>query len=257
MQILRELADLHCRYRQRARHLQGAIDRRQMIRVVGVLKQAIKAEQHGEALAIQRKTRRRQRRCAQRIHVDACIRLAQPLRFTRQCCAQCVQVMREGGRLRLHAVGISGDDGFDMQRRQRQRLFTREVQRTDFLQQAITQIHARHRRGEILPTAPTVQARSVRAHHGGQTRFVIKVIGRTARHTRGLHLFDDCLDAGGDARRRGARHDAHFGQHDDTRLVDLIEKRRRASAAAEGFVDIERATVFGGRFCGFGHDLIL
>ena len=72
-------------------------------------------------------------------------------------------------------------------------------------------------------------------------------LSRIGRQYVDLHrqafLRDHACDAVGDAVRGLARDEPRLREHDDARLVDLIEEFDRAAAAAEDFVDV----------VGFGH----
>ena len=150
--------------------------------------------------------------------------------------------MRKGRRLCLHAVGVGGDDGFDMLFGAFEQAFAQVDQRFDGLQQTIPQVHPRDGGGEILPAAAGVQARGFLTGDFDQPRFVIEIVGGSARREAffaGFFIVDDRCDAFCDALRDILRHDAGFGEHDDRRLVDVVEEFDRAAAAAEGGVDIE------------------
>ena len=120
--VLRELSDLDRGDRERARDFERAVHRREMIRVVGVFDEPVEAQQHGEALAVEREARGGERGGAQRIAVDARIRLLHALDLAAQRRREREQVMRERRGLRLHAVRIGGNDRFGVTARDGEQL---------------------------------------------------------------------------------------------------------------------------------------
>ncbi|MNC86326.1 hypothetical protein D3C83_19780 [compost metagenome] len=113
-------------------------------------------------------------------------------------------------------------------------------ERFELLQQSVPQVHARNGGGDVLAATPGVQARGIRAHDCGEPRLVVQVVGRAPRRRPAVKL-DDQHDAPRDRGSDRVRDDPGLVQHDDGRLVDLVEELDRAPAAAEHLVDVERA----------------
>ena len=177
MDVLRELPELDGSDRQRARDFEAAVHGREMVRVVGIFDESLEAQQHGEALAVEREARRCERGGTQGIAVDPPIRLLHPLCLSAQRRRQREQVMRERRGLRLHAVRIGGNDRFGVPARHREQLVAGGHQRFNFLEQTVAQVHARDGRRDVLAASAGVQARCVRAGGRDEPRLVVEIVG--------------------------------------------------------------------------------
>ena len=132
---------------------------------------------------------------------------------------------------------VRGNDGFGVPARHCKKLVAGRYERFQFPEQPVAQVHARDRRGDVLAASAGVQARSVWTDDSSEPGLVVEVVGRAVRR-RGALLRDHLRDSLGDRARNRVRDDAGLVQHDDGRLVDLIEKLDRSPAAAEHFVDV-------------------
>jgi hypothetical protein len=181
---------------------------------------------------------RGQRGRAERVLVDPRVRLLQPLDLAAQRRRERVQVMRERRRLCLHAMRVGGDDRFRVPVRQGEQPIAGGHQSLEFLEQPVAQVQARDGRRDVLAAATTVKARGLLARGGDELRFVIQVVGRAPRGRSAL-LLDHPRHPLRDRGRYRARHDPGLVEHDDRRLVDLVEELDRAPAATEHFVDVQ------------------
>jgi hypothetical protein len=145
--------------------------------------------------------------------------------------------VRKRGRLRLHTVGVSGNDGLLVLAGDGEQLFPRDHQSFVFPQKPVAQRHACDGRADILTTSTDVKPRGILSDDGNQLWFEIEIIGR-AWSARGVlvrdHLPDAICNAGGDR----SRHESALLQHDDRCLVDLIEEFDRPTTAPGARVKI-------------------
>ena len=107
--VLAELADADRGDGQSRRELGLGVHGRHVIGVVGVLQDGAEAEQHRKPLPIDGKARCAERRRPERAPIDPRIGFLQPLRIPFEGRREREQVMGERGRLRLHAVRVTGD----------------------------------------------------------------------------------------------------------------------------------------------------
>ena len=121
-QILAELPEVERGGRQHAHELGREIDRRHVVRVVRVLDHIVEAEKRGEAFAIEREPRRRQRGGTERAAVHSRVRRTQSLAVAIERLRGRRQIVCEGRRLRLHVERVGRHDRLEMPAGERQQL---------------------------------------------------------------------------------------------------------------------------------------
>ena len=130
-----------------------------------------------EPLPVERKARRGERGGPQRVPVDARVHLLQALGLAAERRFERGKVVRERRGLRLHPVGVGGDDGFRVPASEGEELLARGDQRLAHPGESVAQVHARNRRRDVLAASPGVQPRGIRTHNCSEPGFVVEIVG--------------------------------------------------------------------------------
>ena len=222
VEILREAPGGGGEIRREPGQFQAHIQWRELARVVAVLHGRIEAEQIRQALAIHREARRPERRRAEGREVQARPGLAQAVRVARErpCIAE--EIVAEGRRLGLHAVGVGGDDRVRLALRHREQGRAGRIQGLGQGEEAVALLQLQHRRDDVLAAAAGMHPRGVRTGDGGDQRLDLQVVVGTLGPRLG-GIGGDLIEGAGDGRPKAARDDAGLHRHHQRGPVDRVD----------------------------------
>ena len=203
---------------ERAGEFQLVVRAGHQIRVVAVLHRRVEAEQRRQPGPIQWEPGRAEGGGPQRAAVDAPIAFAQTLGVAPQRGGEREEVVAEGGRLRLHAVGVRRHGRVRMRLGERHDLPARAQQFAQHGKPFGARQHAPRRAVQILPRAPHVDVRRLHAGQFHKTLLEIQIVG-SARGARTRLLLHHPRGGVGDARRQWRVEEALLRQHHQRRRV--------------------------------------
>ena len=130
--------------------------------------------------------------------------------------------MAEGRRLRLHAVGIGGDDRIGLPLRDIQEGGAGLVQGLGEVEQPVALVELQHGRDDVLTAAAGMHPGGVRSGDGGDQRLDPQVVvGPLGPRPGGIRR--DLIERAGDPRAEIARHDAGLYGHHQGGAVDGVD----------------------------------
>src|SRR6185437_3549266 len=196
---------------------------------------AVKAEQLGEAGAVQRPDRVGHHAGPHRAEIQAAIGFADALLVALEGLFVGQQVMTVGDRHRLNTVGVSRHQGVQIIGRLGQKLGAQAEQVLREIQRLVAQLRGAIGGIHVLPAAPGMNHRRLFADMVGHDPFDLQNVAGTLAAGL-LGLADGVVDALGDQLTDVLGEDAFFHQHDGGGLVDLVEPVNWSSFASVALV---------------------